>query len=213
MRDTSPSLLLIPLAAVLAFFLSSAPNPSPPPDQTRSAPAGFVDSDSPPDRPATAGPTATGNAAALLYQHFGFAQQTDATKPDAAGKTTVSCPSAGQSIGRYRLGFLVATLPDPKESRLNYLFDRNLDAIQRALETDGNVLDRFDLPWLDGRGKENASPDKRSDRHRREPGVILFRHRREERLLALFVIGGTPTSGLHKAALESALDQIAGLAG
>lgn len=212
MRETSPSLLLIPLAAVLAFFLSSASSLSPPPDQTP-ATAGVVDSAAAPDRPATAGPTAAGNAAALLYQYFGFAQQTDATKADAAGKTTVSCPSAGQSLGRYRLEFLVATLPDPKESRLNYLFDRNLDAIQRALETDGYVLDRFDLPWLDGRGKESASTEKRSDRHRREPGVILFRHRREERLLALFLVGETPTSGLHKAALEAALDQIASLAG
>jgi hypothetical protein len=43
--------------------------------------------------------------------------------------------------------FLIATVPDPKDSSLGYLFDRYLAAIQRALETAGYVLDRFEPPW------------------------------------------------------------------
>ena len=33
----------------------------------------------------------------------------------------------------YKINYLIATVPDPKDSRLDYLFDRYLDAIQRAI--------------------------------------------------------------------------------
>src|SRR5215813_15545251 len=51
---------------------------------------------------------------------------------------------------------LIATITDPKDSRLDYLFDRHLDAIQRAIEapegptvagSPSYVLDRSWLPW------------------------------------------------------------------
>src|SRR5262249_48704146 len=44
----------------------------------------------------------------------------------------------------------------------------------------------------------------------REPGVMLFRqtHGGGGKLLLLFLVGETPTSGIHKAAFLNALDQI-----
>jgi hypothetical protein len=42
--------------------------------------------------------------------------------------------------GSYRLDLLVFTLPDPVDSRLSCLFDRNLTAIQRAAELHSYVL-------------------------------------------------------------------------
>lgn len=91
------------------------------------------------------------------------------------------------------IGFMVATVPDPSDSGLPYLFDRFLSSIQAAVAADDYVLDRFDLPWLDvpqGKNEGNQSAQQRNnpddngqaepDNYRRfetEPGVILFRQR------------------------------------
>ena len=45
----------------------------------------------------------------------------------------------------------------------------------------------------------------------KEPGLILLRNRKERRLLLLFIVGERPTTGVHKRALRSALDQTAWL--
>src|SRR5262249_18446211 len=126
----------------------------------------------------------------------------------------------------YRLDFIIVTIPDPLDSRLPYLFDRNLGSIQRAAESQGWVLDRFDLPWIDelrrkGNGKDNdaavneTDPRKTEDTHdfRTSPGFLLYRDpavgkRDKPRALLLFLVGETPTSGIHKAAMLSALRQI-----
>jgi hypothetical protein len=110
-----------------------------------------------------------------------------------------------------QIEFLIATVPDPIDSRFDYLFDRHVDALQRALEASGYILDRFSIPWLDGRpGKELQLSEDRS--FETEPGVVLFRGKGAKppciSLLVLFLVGETPTSGIHKVALESALDQI-----
>jgi len=57
--------------------------------------------------------------------------------------------------------------------------------------------------------------EKRSDS---EPGVMLFQERQRHpnrllKLLLIFVVGETPTTGINKAAFRSALDQIAWLSG
>jgi hypothetical protein len=151
------------------------------------------------------------------------------------GPTPIGQVSAGESLirSRYELDFLIATIPDPLDSRLPYLFDRNLASIQRAAEADGYVLDRFDLPWIEEirkkmpikeDGKQSETREKDTERphpHDTSPGYILFRDPLHEhsadgsppRALLLFLIGETPTSGIHKQAMISALDQIAWLCG
>jgi hypothetical protein len=109
---------------------------------------------------------------------------------------------------------LVVTVPDPVDSILDYGFDRALDALQRAARADGYLLDRYFLPWVartrgDARsGGDDAGPPGRS------PGVLLFRKVIPEagagprlELLAMFLVGETPISGLQKPALSRALTE------
>lgn len=127
---------------------------------------------------------------------------------------------------RYCVDFMIATVPDPLDSRLPYLFDRFLASVQRAAEADHLVLDRYDLPWLEAlQAKEVAKGSSGNDDqpasetipvhpYDKEPGLIVFRDLdsvRGPRVLVLFVVGETPTAGINKQAFRSALDQIAGL--
>ncbi len=98
--------------------------------------------------------------------------------------------------------FLVATIPDPLDSHVGWLFDQQLDAIERAIEGTGHSLDRFSLPW------ECSFDDPAgSDAHRERPGVLLFKG--ADHLLVLFLVGETPTWGVQKDAMREALDFIA----
>ena len=68
-------------------------------------------------------------------------------------------PLESPSDARYEVDFLIATIPDPIDSRLPYLFDRNLSSIQRAAEADHYVLDRFDLPWFEELQERQVAKD------------------------------------------------------
>jgi hypothetical protein len=117
----------------------------------------------------------------------------------------------------FEIEYLIATVPDPKDSRLDHLFDQTLDAIQRAIADAGYTFDRYSLPW--DRSKAVAPfvllADQKTPqtppRHLYEPGVMLFRD--DEKLLVLFLVGETPTSGIHKVAFQNALWQIENLDG
>ncbi|HEU5117956.1 MAG TPA: hypothetical protein VFT74_15120, partial [Isosphaeraceae bacterium] len=132
--------------------------------------------------------------------------------------------------------FLIATVPDPIDSRFGYRFDSILDDIQMAIESQGWNLDRFWLPWRPSGeqpndrdaleaivptstsgGNAGRSPNSAPTLplHRREPGVLLFRKHSEaktaddrQQLLMLLVVGETPTEGLHKVAFRKSLDLV-----
>jgi hypothetical protein len=119
---------------------------------------------------------------------------------------------------------LIALVPDPLESRFDYTFDRHLDAIQRAVEGAGFVIDRFDLPWTDRPRKSGGSTtekerqlsrpvdyDNAALRHLVEPGQLLFRRttRSSHELLVVHLVGETPTSGINKRVFRKALDAAA----
>ncbi len=112
------------------------------------------------------------------------------------------------------IDFLIATLPDPIDSGLPHMFDRNLGSIQAALQADGYLLSSFDLPWQGCLGK-NEDKDKQKacgeEPWDKQPGLLLVsRHEAEKiRLLLLYVVGETPASGIHQEALQSALDEMA----
>jgi hypothetical protein len=129
-------------------------------------------------------------------------------------------------LGGYRITTLIATISDPKESRLSYDFDLGLEAIQRAIESEGYTLDRSRLPWLDadaggapsGIAATGASPTGTlvRGRHQRQPGTILFRIDRSppaagrpappQELLLLLIVGETPTWGIQQEAFKTSLD-------
>src|SRR5580700_780832 len=123
---------------------------------------------------------------------------------------------------KYSVDSIIATLPDPIESGLSDKLDDQIDAIQRAAESQGYVLDRFKLPWptpgeraaKGGEAEidqsEDSGPATGETAHsgqRSEPGVLLFRDGHTRRALVVFLVGETPTSGIHKPALRKALHQ------
>jgi hypothetical protein len=142
----------------------------------------------------------------------------------------------------YAAECLIVTFPSPISPPLRYFFDSSLAALQSAAETAGYSLDSYDLPWTgstkDSSGKfqlggeVDVFPTSKSeakgdssylyalkpnsdsdDRWKRDCGIILFRDRTQPRLLIVFVVGETPTSGVNKAALRDALDQVTWLNG
>jgi hypothetical protein len=127
---------------------------------------------------------------------------------------------------KYSVDSIIATVPDPIETGFSVKLDDDIDAIQLAALAEGYVLDRFKLPWPTPteRAAEggNAEIDQSDDTEptpdnpappggkpvlRSEPGLLLFRDDHKHRLLVVFVIGETPTSGIHKPALRKALQQ------
>src|SRR3954471_13723172 len=74
--------------------------------------------------------------------------------------------------GSTEVKFIIATVPDPMDSRLDYTYDRNLDGIQRGLGPSRYTLDRFWLPWThDAAHAQREEPACRS----RTPGILVFR--------------------------------------
>ncbi len=113
----------------------------------------------------------------------------------------------------YQVEFLIATVPDPIDTPYGYAFDQAVDAIQRAVEKkNGCILDRAWLPWEFD--KKPPPGDKSAAANYREsyPGVLLFRHEKQvdhqihsSGLYIVFLVGETPTGGLHKRAFTRAL--------
>ena len=157
---------------------------------------------------------------------------------DFFGQIPIGSVVEGESSVRSaaKLDFIIATVPDPLESRLPYMFDRSLGSIARAAEAANYVMDRYDLPWLDelrqksegndGQKSSDKTVDPEKAHHAEmEPGYLLFRqlspdpdakdsnNKTHPAALLVFLVGETPTTGIHKSAMLSALDEIAGLCG
>jgi hypothetical protein len=110
---------------------------------------------------------------------------------------------------------IIATVPDPYDSRLDQVHDFYLESLRRAFEADGYVLDRF---WMPGRTDSVTVPAApfALDSIRRPtrewwPGVLLFRRDTKadasgrQQIGLLYLVGELPTSGVHKEALRAAL--------
>ncbi len=67
-------------------------------------------------------------------------------------------------LGGYRITTLIASISDPRDSRLGYDFDMATEAIQRAIESEGYTLDRFRFPWLDPGSPPAVGPSQPSGR-------------------------------------------------
>ena len=106
----------------------------------------------------------------------------------------------------FDLGILIATLPDPYDSHLDWSFDAGLEAIRRAFETSGFVTDRF---WLPGRDSVKQSQWKYVPLRELRPGVMLFRSGQADttRLRLLYLVPELPTRGIHKEALQRVLEE------
>lgn len=152
--------------------------------------------------------------------------------PVAGGET---CDSAAvlRQIDHLYPGFkhdvIIATVPDPIDSQAGWLFDAQLEAIVGAIERKmpdksaaeprddsfapwNYTRDRYVLPWnCAAQAGERASgvAGARPVDPRETPGVVVFRNRNQTSLLLLFLVGETPTFGIHQKALSRALDAAA----
>jgi hypothetical protein len=111
----------------------------------------------------------------------------------------------------YQIKAMIATVPDPVNSHRVLQYDRALEAIERAVSSASYTFDRYWIPWDEVYSLPQSDPDKLAaideKRHRREeqPGVLLFR-KSENDLLAVFLVGETPTSGINKIAFVHAVE-------
>jgi len=251
MKNSDSNSLLVPLLAAFAIYVPFSTT-SPSPDQQSLAqlqsPAliHMVPLATPTPAPRSGPGRVPGEAARLLCDYLGRKPDLDRDAQDRNGGQTKAQPDALRNFdpknlkGDYcraktirdlnrikypahDIEYMIATVPDPKDSRLDHLFDRNLDAIQRAIGAAGYTFDRYWLPWDRSRTAApvvlslGSSADPRTPqmatRHLQDPGVILFRDSKINRLLLLFLVGETPTGGIHKVAFQNALWQIEELAG
>jgi hypothetical protein len=116
---------------------------------------------------------------------------------------------------------LIATVPDPLHTLLNLQFDRNIEAIQQAIQDEGYTYDSSWLPWKARAPEFSSRPDQiaeEQDNLRREvcPGLILFRKSRRlpstgsyndsyTHGLFVFLIGEKPTTGINQIQWNNAL--------
>ena len=135
-------------------------------------------------------------------------------RSQAISTNTLFCVEpAGETQWQRRT--ILATVPDPELTHLALGFDRAVESIAWAV-TDGDgdqeryTFDSYWFPWRAELGEE-TDPEKRKaaerDRDERlsKPGLMLFRGRENpRRLLLVFLVGETPTSGINRAAFRKA---------
>ena len=162
-------------------------------------------------------------AAKQVLKSFLYGQDEGREIGQAAGKAE----DLADPRFKYTLDSIIATIPDPIESGLSGIFDDEMDSIQRAAEAAGFVLERFKIPWPTPSERAGQGGNPRVDQSesgalsdgaagqktRNEPGVILFRDDKAHRLLLVYLIGETPTSGIHKEPFRKALGQVCELRG
>jgi hypothetical protein len=235
-KDSDLNKFLIPLLAVFAIYLPlsyTAPSPG---QQSSGQPQSQETVQSPPTvepPPKPAPGRVSGEAAKLLCDFFGLARDLgqngglntqqksdfenwrgDYCKIKSALNSKASKRVSPSGYDKIKIEYLIATVPDPKDTRLDHEFDLVLEAIQRAIGSAEYTLDRYWLPWERSQTAPPAiSPaDPKTaqiaTRYLREPGVILFRDSIENRLLLLFLVGETPTGGIYGVAFQNALRQI-----
>ena len=126
---------------------------------------------------------------------------------DSAGNQIAS--SGYPAEAAYRIEFLIATVPDPISSRLPRFFDSFIESFENAAQASGYTIDRFALPWFEKKNANgDAAPLWHPELYDSLPGLLLFRDPQDRKLLLIFLVGETPTAGIHKQALLSALEQM-----
>jgi hypothetical protein len=131
---------------------------------------------------------------------------------------------------------MIAIEPDPVHTHLGLLFDRDMDALEEALQDSGWEYQSNWLPWSASSSTPTAdrSTDVEQRRlflkgHEQSPGVILFRRgavanaeasagvacsARQtaglpgSRPLIVFLVGNSPTGGINRPQFEEALSRL-----
>src|SRR5690348_10412310 len=155
MRDRAP--LMVLFAAILTFFgIKAVPSGSPAP-RPEASPSG---EQRPPVQPAKEARGPAVDVPSPSGREFwrplvNFVDTGDAWRRYAAGEQ----PWEGfPLVEGWEMHSLIVLMPDPRESNAGYRFDSLVDALQRAVETRGYVLDRHSFPWRQASTPAEASP-------------------------------------------------------
>jgi hypothetical protein len=121
------------------------------------------------------------------------------------------------------LNFVVAIVPDPAHTHLSLFFDRSIDAIEQAAQRAGYAFDRATMPWdyLSHPESTDFVTRLRQAEYARNkeqlPGLMIFRPANPDLQkkdpadtapLFVFIVGETPTGGIHKEQFRKALHAI-----
>ncbi len=170
----------------------------------------------------------TPRALVVLQKFYGYQSTVRSTCGDAKSQQAAGIRedldtdlSTLEKIGSStrHIDCLVATIPHPVDSHFQITFDRYLDAMARAVETQGYALDSYSMPWSNVL-QEQGGPMSRTDRVSGRYGCVLFRRYSQavtgngERktpldvndLLMLLLVGETPTAGIDRIAFSEAMD-------
>ena len=112
--------------------------------------------------------------------------------------------------------FVIATLPDPVHTRMALIFDRFIETIERAAEADHYFFFRSWMPWdISAHSESNDFTVRLAQQELQNakeslPGLLIFRQpdptTTSSTTLFVFVVGETPTSGLHQQQFQNALN-------
>lgn len=143
-----------------------------------------------------------------------------ASTADLAKRWYVSGADAKQ------IHFIVATVPDPVHTHLSLFFDRQVVAIEEAVQQGNYLFSSAYLPWDNVQHTEDDDYHVRLEQQdyqaaREEyPGLLLFHNAGTaanvgEGLEPLFVflVAETPTGGINKSQFDNAIEAIAAMCG
>lgn len=130
-----------------------------------------------------------GSAASVIAGAIGLTD--DATLDDVTARARATFGAAT---------VLIATLPHPKASFLDWAFDSHLDAIRRGFERTGATLVRHALPW---------TPQWKPDSRAAEIGVLFFRASSASlpTMRIVLLVPEISTGGIDRLAFERALEE------
>ncbi len=125
-------------------------------------------------------------------------------KEDSIASTTQT-PFVDKAVARFPTAafgkagrVLIATIPDPKLTRLALHFDRWIESLQRAAEACSYTFEVQWIPWTTTQVEYE------------EPGVLLFRGTNAKDRLAILLAGESPVSGISEKQFQTALELAAG---
>ncbi|MGH9653941.1 MAG: hypothetical protein ACRD6B_10825, partial [Bryobacteraceae bacterium] len=115
---------------------------------------------------------------------------------------------------RASFDWAIATVPDPERSLLTLDFDREIEAIQLAATDAHYQFERYWFPWSAEAASSGATGGNKGASYvatvgqgRKDlPGVLLFRSgKSNQKPLAIFLVGETPTGGIAVRQFRAAL--------
>jgi len=112
--------------------------------------------------------------------------------------------------------FVIASFPDPVHTHMALLFDRGIETIQKSAQASGYLFSRAWMPWDISAHAESTdftvrlAQEQLADQKESLPGLMIFEtsggSAARTAFLFVFVVGETPTGGLHLEQFQNALN-------